>query len=614
MVVLPSLVLGLCALSGTASARPAGPSPFAPAVANQFHVANLPRVAAATQSPRDVAVALARQEYGLADAEIVVKDVVASTGGITHVYLRQAHRGIEIANADMNVNVDQSGAIVSYGSSFVRINPDTSSARRWSRTLPDLKPALALKYLASHLGRTVDVDVREVKTRDGVALKGVPFAKGDVAVGHAFLHDGKGNLLLTHRMNVDMEDNWYDVHVDTDQARVVSLIDWVADATYNVVKIGGNDPVSTPRELVVDPSHPGASPMGWHHNGTTSYTTSQGNNTTVQENWTALSDITNRQRPNGGAGLNFDFPLNLAAVDPKTYVFASATNAFYVVNVIHDIFHRYGFNEAAGNFQTNNWGIGGLGNDWVVTNVQDGSGVNNANFATPPDGTPGRMRLYNWTFTNPKRDSSFQNDLIIHEYGHGISNRLTGGPANVSCLGSGQAAGMGEGWGDFFSVALRMKSNDTSTRTLGMGGWVAGRSTIRTYMYSTSMTTNPTTYGHMTNATWTQAHNAGEIWANMLYEMYWQLMERTGNFNADWYSADLTSGNTLALALVVKGMMLQPCNPTFVQGRDAILQADVVLTGGQNRCPIWRAFAKRGLGVNAVAAPVASDFTLPPGC
>jgi extracellular elastinolytic metalloproteinase len=118
----------------------------------------------------------------------------------------------------------------------------------------------------------------------------------------------------------------------------------------------------------------------------------------------------------------------------------------------------------------------------------------------------------------------------------------------------------------------------------------------------------------MTSATWTPAHKAGEIWANMLYEMYWNLMAKTGKFNPDWYSADLTSGNTLSLALVVKAMMLQPCNPSFVQGRDAILQADQVLTGGQNTCPIWRAFAKRGLGQNAVVAPVASDFMVPSGC
>ena len=35
----------------------------------------------------------------------------------------------------------------------------------------------------------------------------------------------------------------------------------------------------------------------------------------------------------------------------------------------------------------NNYGRGGLGSDSVTADAQDGSGTNNANFATPPDGT-----------------------------------------------------------------------------------------------------------------------------------------------------------------------------------------------------------------------------------
>ena len=38
--------------------------------------------------------------------------------------------------------------------------------------------------------------------------------------------------------------------------------------------------------------------------------------------------------------------------------------------------------------------------------------------------------------------------IVVHEYAHGISTRLTGGPANSNCLGWGEAGGMGEGWGD----------------------------------------------------------------------------------------------------------------------------------------------------------------------
>ena len=55
----------------------------------------------------------------------------------------------------------------------------------------------------------------------------------------------------------------------------------------------------------------------------------------------------------------------------------------------------------------------------------------------------------------------------------------------------------------------------------------------------------------------------------------------------------------MAIALVTEGLKLQPCNPGFVDGRNAILDADVALYGGANQCLIWEAFAKRGLGVSA---------------
>lgn len=59
-------------------------------------------------------------------------------------------------------------------------------------------------------------------------------------------------------------------------------------------------------------------------------------------------------------------------------------------------------------------------------------------------------------------------------------------------------------------------------------------------------------------------------------------------------------GNTLVLQLVIDGMKLQPCRPKFVDARDAIIQADAILTGGDNACDIWHAFASRGLGLEAV--------------
>ena len=56
---------------------------------------------------------------------------------------------------------------------------------------------------------------------------------------------------------------------------------------------------------------------------------------------------------------------------------AARTNAFYVVNTVHDISFVYGFTERTFNFQNNNFGNGGAGNDRVTISVQDSAGRDN---------------------------------------------------------------------------------------------------------------------------------------------------------------------------------------------------------------------------------------------
>ena len=104
---------------------------------------------------------------------------------------------------------------------------------------------------------------------------------------------------------------------------------------------------------------------------------------------------------------------------PSSYRDASITQLFYTTNVYHDVLYILGFTEKAGNFQINNWNKGGVGGDYAILNSQDGSGVNNANFATPPDGQPGRMRMYTWNASIPERDGCFEAGIVIHEYTHG---------------------------------------------------------------------------------------------------------------------------------------------------------------------------------------------------
>ena len=99
-----------------------------------------------------------------------------------------------------------------------------------------------------------------------------------------------------------------------------------------------------------------------------------------------------------------DFALDLTS-PPSAYRAAAVTNLFYWTNLLHDVHYRYGFDEAAGNFQVNTYDRGGKGNDAVKAEAQDGFGVNNANFATPPDGASPRMQMFTWATTHaqPRR-------------------------------------------------------------------------------------------------------------------------------------------------------------------------------------------------------------------
>jgi hypothetical protein len=217
------------------------------------------------------------------------------------------------------------------------------------------------------------------------------------------------------------------------------------------------------------------------------------------------------------------------------------------------------------------------------------------------------------------RDSSLDNGIVVHEYAHGLSNRLTGGPANVNCLDPAESGGMGEGWSDFLALLFTAMPGDLATDARGMGTYLIGQPPtgggIRNFPYSTDLGVSPLTYGDVSSLN--VPHGVGEVWAASLWEMYWMLVDQYG-FDSDLYAG--TGGNNLALQLVVDGMKLQPCMPTFVTGRDAITMADVTANGGANECLISEAFAKRGVGFgaddggSASTLAVTENFDVDPTC
>jgi len=194
-------------------------------------------------------------------------------------------------------------------------------------------------------------------------------------------------------------------------------------------------------------------------------------------------------------------------------------------------------------------------------------------------------------------DGDVDNGIIAHEYGHGISTRLTGGRFNSGCLQNQEQ--MGEGWSDWFGLMLTLREGDQPQDIRGIGTYATGQATdgggIREAPYSTDFSINNYTYQD-TDGNVSVPHGVGFVWATMLWEMTWDLINQYG-FDSDLYNG--TGGNNIAMQLVLDGLKLQPCNPGFESGRDAILEADMLANGGANQCLIWEAFARRGLGLSA---------------
>jgi hypothetical protein len=220
----------------------------------------------------------------------------------------------------------------------------------------------------------------------------------------------------------------------------------------------------------------------------------------------------------------------------------------------------------------------------------------------------------------PRLDGDLDAGVMCHEFTHGISNRLTGGPSASTCLQNAEQGG--EGWSDY--AALMMTTN-WATATVSDGpnarpvGTYVGTGTtagggIRNFPYSTNMTINPLTYANVGIAPiGTEVHNIGEVWCTAAWEMTWAIIQQENAINPNLYSYNVTAngGNSIALKLVLEGMKLQPCGPGFIDARNAILAADRNLYAGRHACAIWTAFAKRGMGYGALqgSASSATDQT-----
>jgi hypothetical protein len=345
--------------------------------------------------------------------------------------------------------------------------------------------------------------------------------------------------------------------------------------------------------------NPTASPSGWLNPAVNGFSTTQGNNVDDHENWLATRPEANPFRPVSANG-QFLFPFqdnwgrsNCAGTSYEQDVAQATTNLFYQHNRIHDEYYGYGFTEAAGNFQNNDFGRGGAGNDAVQGDVQAGiqatpPRLDNANFSTPPDGLPGITNMFLWapipgSFIAPCVDGDNDVSVIQHEYTHGMSTRMVGGG---EALGGEQAGAMGEGWSDFYALNHLF---DAGLETQPIEGiYVTGNAQrgIRNYNYADS----PLNYGDLGyDIVGNEVHSDGEIWTATLWQLRQGLIARYGT----------KAGEKRTALLITAALADTAPNPSMLDARDGILTADQDLYNGKDTQLIWTTFANRGMGSGA---------------
>ncbi|GMU63753.1 MAG: peptidase M36 [Acidobacteriota bacterium] len=737
--------------------------------------------AASVSEAREIALDHLRStatEHGLAAGDVAgvaVTDVVPTRhNGVTHVYLRQTVNDLEIDGTEVGLHVDRNGRVFHRTGTFV---PGVSGRAAAAPTFPAVSQEAAIRSAARQLGvRQVDADLALEESSLGADRKQVysspELSEDPIPVRLRYLRGSDSDrLTLAWNLVLKMtggDADWWDVWVDATTGEIVRRVNWTSHATYRVYASPQESPDDGDRTDEVDPhvaggTSPttGASPFGWHDlNGAVGAETTltSGNNVNACVDAVAPANACDPgSQPDGGGTLVFQPAIDLSTQQPADYMDAAVVNLYYWNNLMHDVTYQYGFDEAAGNFQENNYGRGGAGSDSVNADAQDLSGLNNANFGTGPDGQNPRMQMFVWTnpfaqqvtinspgpiagtyVANPSnnggtangltadlaivvdgtppttdacqavtndltgkialilwsegvcnssvfvlnaanagavaaiiidstdvpltnfggnaaipsvavgnadgllfmdtitggatvngtiddnpagqinRDSDLDAGVIAHEYGHGISNRLTGGPGTASCLGNQEQ--MGEGWSDWQTLFLHAKPADTATTPRPIGTYLTFEDPdagfgIRAFPYNTDNTANPLTYSDI--PTQSVPHGVGAVWANTLWEVYWLLIDEFG-YDPDIYHG--TGGNNIAHQLVIDGMKLQPCQPGFVTGRDGILAADQANYDGDLACHIWTGFADRGVGFGAsqgssnVIGDETESFALPPQC
>jgi subtilase family serine protease len=559
-------------------------------------------------------------ETDLADL-VKVREYESHGEKIRHVLFEQQVDGIPVFDGLIGVHVDESGRVV-----FVS-NGALADVRSSARG-PRLAAEDAIRAAAADVRPELAIEPRLLLGPSGRDRRAM-FARGplkreiDARLVYFPAHP---RPRLAWRMVLEPEGfpQAYDILVDAENGQVLYRRNRVhyADGVGSVVQ-SDDTALKDPRLL---DQHPRGSGTATSEDPATGCPPMTGYNTRdltapFRDPGTVLSGTgrlsgNNARAYRGSVGIfgafgtqdsgtwHFEFPFNSAA--------SAETHLFFAANFLHDFFYDLGFDEAAGNFQVDNFGRSGLGGD-PLNALARADGRNNATFEPQPEGTSPTMSMFLFDATGcwsadvdgdtaPDLDGDYDSDIFIHEYHHGVSHRL-----NTNFTGD-EADAMGEGGSDFFAYSI---NGDTK-----LAEYVAPPDGIRQV--------NIKTYADwfcldFFGFPFCEPHDNGEIWANTLWDMREQ------------FRADLVEGSDAAAInevhqLYIDGLKLSPGSPTMLDMRNAMLQADQNrnpsgdLGGSENYCRMWTVFAGRGMGLAAQDTEdtgdgtVVADFSLPAIC
>ena len=599
--------------------------------------------------------------FGLASGDLgslkLARDYV-DIGGTHHLSWEQSSAGIPLFGNGLQANVTKDGRLISVLGSPVR-----------SLSAPSTSPGINAEQAIA--AAKVDLEIAIVPADNlssGDPTQTTTFTDG--ATASLVLFQTVGGTRLAWQTTISAEQDSFVHVIDAQTARVLyrrSLVNYANPGHASVWEFYPNAPgpseAGTQRDVDLS---------AWLPAGSTTLTS---NNAHVYTDINAnnVADASEEVAPAVDGSYSFPFTVFTSPPNPannncsaqfvcswwsqfpqgsfswQTNRSQNAAQVFYSVNKFHDhlLADPIGFTEAAGNFQHVNSTGQGLGDDEIRTEPLDGANtlccvggqpvglpnnthVNNANFSTPPDGNKPRMQMFLFHYSQNPADpfvasnGGDESDVVYHEFTHGLSNRLVVDANGNSTLGGGQAGAMGEAWSDWYAFdflnAQGFADDTPADGDLRVGDYVGhGLDLIRTQPLDCPVgsaspkcqggtrpgrTAGPGgytygDYGKIRTGSVPEVHADGEIWGETLWDLRGVL------------------GSSVTEGLVTRAMELSPANPSMLDERNAILQADLVNFGGSHSDAIWQVFAHRGMGwfagtVDGDDTKPVEDFQTPP--